>query len=219
MTEAEWLRCEEPAALLGYLRESITDRRLRLFACGCARAIWRLVDGSHCSRAVEVAERFADGQSTREQLTAAYRRASGATTAANKAAATTCEAVLGASAGIDCAACAADAVGLTDETAYLAETRKQARLWRDIVGNPFRPAPALDPAWLAWHDGAVPQLARVAYEDRRLPEGTLEPGRLAVLADALEDAGCGDADLLGHLRGSGPHVRGCWAVDLILGKE
>jgi hypothetical protein len=52
-----------------------------------------------------------------------------------------------------------------------------------------------------------------------MPSGHLDPARLAVLADALEDAGCADADLLGHLRGPGPHIRGCWAVDLLLGKE
>jgi hypothetical protein len=52
-----------------------------------------------------------------------------------------------------------------------------------------------------------------------MAEGTLDPARLTVLADALEDAGCTDADLLGHLRSPGPHVRGCWAVDLVLGKE
>ena len=62
------------------------------------------------------------------------------------------------------------------------------------------------------------RLASAAYEDRNLPEGTVDLVRLAVLADALEDAGCTDADLLGHLRGPGPHVRGCWAVDLILAK-
>jgi hypothetical protein len=64
----------------------------------------------------------------------------------------------------------------------------------------------------------VTPLASVAYEDRALPSGELDPARLSVLADALEDAGCTDPDLLGHLRSAGPHVRGCWVVDLILGK-
>ncbi len=102
--------------------------------------------------------------------------------------------------------------------AVAAERRAQCQLLRDLLGNPFRPVPAVDPAWLAWHGGAVSQLARAAYAERRLPEGELGPARLGVLADALEDAGCADADLLGHLRGPGPHVRGCWAVDLILSK-
>ncbi len=100
-----------------------------------------------------------------------------------------------------------------------AEAGRQTELLRDVVANPFRPAPAVDPAWLAWQGGVVRDQARAAYEHRRLPEGTLEPGRLAVLADALEEAGCADAELLGHLRGPGVHVRGCWALDLLLGRE
>jgi hypothetical protein len=100
-----------------------------------------------------------------------------------------------------------------------AEAAWQSELLRDVVANPFRPAPAVDPAWLVWQGGVVARLARDAYDDRRLPEGTLDPGRLAVLADALEDAGCGDAEVLGHLRRPGPHVRGCWALDLILVRE
>jgi hypothetical protein len=74
-------------------------------------------------------------------------------------------------------------------------------------------------SWLRWNGGTIVQLAQSAYEERHLPAGTLDNGRLAVLADALEEAGCTDADILGHLRGPGPHVRGCWAVDLLLGKS
>jgi hypothetical protein len=84
---------------------------------------------------------------------------------------------------------------------------RQASLLPDIFGRlSFRPV-ALDPAWTDWNSGIVIRLARVAYDERRLPEGTLEPGRLALLADALEDAGCIDADLLGHLRSPGPPRR------------
>jgi hypothetical protein len=71
---------------------------------------------------------------------------------------------------------------------------------------------------LSWNDSTVVRLAQAAYEERCLPGGELDNGRLAVLADALEEAGSTDADILGHLRGPGPHVRGCWVVDLILGK-
>jgi hypothetical protein len=83
---------------------------------------------------------------------------------------------------------------------------------RCIFGNPFRPAPPVDPAWPAWNGGSVRKLAEGIYEERAFD-------RLPVLADALEDAGCSDPSLLGHLRGPGPHVRGCWVVDLLLGKE
>jgi hypothetical protein len=65
----------------------------------------------------------------------------------------------------------------------------------------------------------VVALAQAAYEQRELPSGALDAARLAVLADALEEAGCTDADILNHLRSPSPHVRGCWAVDLTLGKE
>ncbi len=104
------------------------------------------------------------------------------------------------------------------QAAMDAETGWQAKLLRDVVANPFRPASIVDPAWLAWRGGVVRELARAAYEGRLLPEGTLEPARLAVLADALEEAGCDYAELLGHLRGPGVHVRGCHALDLLLGK-
>jgi hypothetical protein len=87
-----------------------------------------------------------------------------------------------------------------------------------VIGNPFHPA-ALDPSWLSWNGGAVVKLAQAAYDQRLLPSGELVAGRLAILADALEDAGCTVTDILDHLRGRGPHVRGCWAVDLLLGKE
>jgi hypothetical protein len=92
----------------------------------------------------------------------------------------------------------------------------QASLLRDLF-NPFRPVP-VDPAWLAWRGGAIPSLAQAVYEGRALPSGHLDAARLAVLADLLEEAGCADAELLGHLRGPGPHVRGCFAIDALLGK-
>jgi hypothetical protein len=88
-----------------------------------------------------------------------------------------------------------------------------------LVGNPFRPSPPVPPAVLAWNDGTVRLLAEVIDQERKLPEGAFDNSRLAILADALLDAGCDDEELLAHLHYSGPHVRGCWAVDLILGKS
>ncbi|MBI1913499.1 MAG: hypothetical protein HYS12_01905 [Planctomycetes bacterium] len=84
-----------------------------------------------------------------------------------------------------------------------------------MFGNPFRPV-ALD---LTWQTSTVVSLAQAAYEECILPAGTLDPDRLAVLADALEDAGCDNAEILDHLRGPGPHVRGCWPLDLLPGKQ
>jgi hypothetical protein len=89
--------------------------------------------------------------------------------------------------------------------------RHNASMRREIFGNPFRPV-AIAPAWLAWNDGTVPKLAQTIYDDRRFD-------LLPILADALEEAGCDHADILTHCRGPGPHVRGCWVVDLLLGKE
>jgi hypothetical protein len=90
----------------------------------------------------------------------------------------------------------------------------QADLLRDLFGNPFRPV-TLDPAWLT---PTVTGMAQAAYQERDLPSGHLDPARLAVLADALEEVGA-DRALLDHLRSTGPHIRGCFVVDVLLGKE
>jgi hypothetical protein len=92
-------------------------------------------------------------------------------------------------------------------------------LVRDIIGNPFRPLPSIDPAWLCWNDGTVQRLAAAIYEERSLPKGTLDNGRLAILADALEEADCDNEEVLSHLRQQGAsHYRGCWVIDLLLNK-
>ena len=77
-----------------------------------------------------------------------------------------------------------------------------------------------NPKWLAWNNGTVAKLATAIYEERELPSGALDNGRLCILADALEESGCHDAEILTHCRGlRSVHVRGCWVVDLLLGKE
>jgi hypothetical protein len=92
----------------------------------------------------------------------------------------------------------------------------QAALLRDLGGPlPFRPV-TIPSSVLAWNEGCVVKLAAAAYEER-LPEGVLDRHRLVVLADALEEAGCVE-ELPGHLRDPGPDYRGCWALDLLLGK-
>jgi hypothetical protein len=78
-------------------------------------------------------------------------------------------------------------------------------LVRDIFGNLFQPV-SVDPSWLS---STVVALARGAYEERSFD-------RLPILADALEEAGCADAELLGHCRSGGEHARGCWVVDAVL---
>jgi hypothetical protein len=100
-----------------------------------------------------------------------------------------------------------------------AECAAQAGLIRELFCDPFWATPIIDPVWLAWNDGTVKYLAEATYEHRSLPDGTLDRNRLAVLGDALEEAGCTDASLLAHLRSPGPHVRGCFALDAVLGKS
>lgn len=91
------------------------------------------------------------------------------------------------------------------------ERRELAVRVRDIFGNPFRLPPTLSPAWLQWNDGTVGRIAQAIYDEGRFED-------LPILADALEDAGCDNADILAHCRQPGEHVRGCWVVDVLLGK-
>jgi hypothetical protein len=111
--------------------------------------------------------------------------------------------------------------GQAAEAARSAEGGETATAWqwgllRDLF-DPFGRL-AAEPAWLAWSGGTVPRLAEEAYRQRLLPAGLLDPESLSVLADALEDAGCGDEGLLGHLRGPGPHLAGCRAIDALAGR-
>jgi hypothetical protein len=226
MTEAEWLACDDPKRMLKPLQGRASDRRLRLFACACCRAVWCYLSAPRSRGAVEVAERYADALATEAELQRAHVLADHAA-----------QQTLGRGGGrrFDRPLPPSEAKAL-----YAAQTAaphppflRGALAWvgwdgevrsrgpallRDLFGNPFRPV-ALDPAWLAWNSGTIPKLAQALYEDRELPSGHLDHHRLAVLADALEDAGCTDLDLLAHCRGEGPHVRGCWVVDLLLGKE
>jgi hypothetical protein len=107
---------------------------------------------------------------------------------------------------------------LNNEPRRASEQAAHLALVRCVFGNPFRPVP-IDPHWLKWNGGTIPKLAQEIYDERHLPEGTLDNNRLAVLADALEETGCADTDILDHCRKPGTHVRGCWVVDLLLGKE
>jgi hypothetical protein len=91
-------------------------------------------------------------------------------------------------------------------------------LLREVFANPLIMPPKIDPAWLRWQDGTVRSLAQAAYDGRRFPSGFLDNTRLAILADALKEAGCHDLAMLSHLRSGGDHVRGCFVVDALLEK-
>jgi hypothetical protein len=90
--------------------------------------------------------------------------------------------------------------------------QRQCQVLRDIFGNPVRPTPGVDPTWLAWNGSAVMKIVLAICQEGRF-------GDLPILGDALEDAGFSDAEILGHCRSSEEHVRGCWVVDLLLGKK
>jgi hypothetical protein len=185
------------------------------------------VPDDDCRQAVLVAERFADGNATDRERRAVRKMVATVKEAGNLAAINARGAAFDANektAGKrfffgSAATSAAEARAAkrregrwTDdryEVMLRAEEKAQADLLRCIVGLlPFRPV-TLRPAWLS---ATAKQLAVTIYEDRTFD-------RLPILADALEEAGCTDADVLAHCRGPGPHVRGCWALDLILGKE
>jgi hypothetical protein len=226
MTEAEWQACTNPKPMLEFLKGKASDRRSRLIAVTCCRRIWDLLTDERSRRAVEAAEQFADGEIDAQTLGAAYAAAWPVVTTASDQDYCPGQAALGAAAPqlvrltlyyVNKAAALTQAQHLTGAYEKLMQEGYAANcdLLRCIFGNPFQPVTA-DPAWLT---PTVTNLAEAAYEERQLPSGHLDAARLGVLADALEDAGCDNADVLHHLRGPGSHVRGCWAIDLLLGKE
>jgi len=224
MSEAEWAGSEDSYRMLRPCRRLIRyhPRKGWLFAAACCYHIWHLLADPRSRTAVELTAEYADGLASGEQLGVAARAASAAHQDAYLV-----KGKVGA-----CAEWAAEfaaspdawhAASRASNFAYVAaglgpgpEHAAQARLLRCIFGPlPFRDIPC-DPAW---RKATVLALAQSAYGNRCLPAGNLEADRLAVLADALEEAGCADAEILGHLRGPGVHVRGCWAVDLLLDKN
>jgi hypothetical protein len=101
------------------------------------------------------------------------------------------------------------------QTKSAAQKKLRLALARCVFGNPFRPV-RLDRGSIST---TIKALAQAAYEERHPSRKELDPTRLAILADALEEASCTDRDILDHLRSPGPHVRGCWALDLLTCRE
>ena len=211
------------ALFLEALAAGVSDRKLRLLSCACVRQMWQYLDDPRRRAAVETAERYADGHATEEQLAAAQSASRSASPLNAVDAATITMALVVGRAVFALTQTGGDRVWLA-RVVWKESARRSARVRRfrtallSCVVGP-RPLPTGNPAWLAWQGGAIAHLSQAAYEERQMPHGTFDNARLALLADALEDAGCTDAELLGHLRGPGPHVRGCWAVDLVLGKS
>jgi hypothetical protein len=228
VTEAEWLTCTDSKRMLDFAEGQLTARKIRLLAIGHCRLSWELLP-EQCRGSVEVAERFADGRATTEELEWAQWRANNVVEVLDGRCQQTesdeqlpftsseeeerynremeiCHKQLSAAASAyDCA------IPHLNVRHWDITGGQICDLIRDAVANPFRKAPAVNPCWLAWNGGTISKLAAAIYEDRAFD-------RLPLLADALEAAACRNAALLGHLRGPGPHCRGCWAVDLLLGK-
>ena len=211
MNEQDWLTCMDPIRMLDSLRGKISPRKLRLVAASSYRLIWHWIRDISSRRAIDVADQFADCLASGKELANAHAMAY--ITYLNSY-----QNSIFAYAVADEDAAHAATIAARD-VAVVRKVDPLAALVRDVIANPFRPLPLLDKTILAWSDGTIPRLAQTIYDDRSLPRGTLDAERLAILADALEDAGLTDAELLGHLRSPGPHFRGCWPVDLLLDRS
>jgi hypothetical protein len=225
MDERQWLEATDPAWMLEFLGDRAGQRKRRLFACACARRALRLQPNEALQAGLDIAEQFADGQAGEDDLESAHHvvrearsddhtdplRGNIGAAVQHALTASEPEAVSHAS---QCAIRAAiedmrrRRPGSVAQVSYTPEHAAQAALLRCLFGNPHRPV-RLDPAVPAWNDGTVVKLARAIDEARAFEQ-------LPILADALEEAGCTDAEVLGHCRQSGEHAHGCWVVDMVL---
>jgi hypothetical protein len=206
-------------------------RKLRLIAVALCRNTWDLLDDERSRKAVEIAERFADGLAddaalarAKTEAWSAYCRGDGPRVeAAQRSGRRPIDYGLADHAAgwvahkdpLQAARHTASSVGWVRHSATDKESIWQAfDLIRETFGNPFRPATFDD----AWRTPDVMSLAKGVYQERWLPSGWLDNVRVGVLTDAVEEAGCSEQSILAHLRARHAHVRGCWALDLILGK-
>jgi hypothetical protein len=221
MTEREWAKCRALQPMLQALRDKVSDRKWRLFLVACCREVWTSLTLPSAAGLVETAERFADGLATAEELASAERVLDLEFTRYCEERDIEDEAV---DAGSEPEVRAMTLALWTAQTdlwwavdsaasiTTLKEGRRRAGLLREIVGPCLFAGGNVARSWLSYNGGLVRKIAQGAYDERAFE-------RLPILADALEDAGCDNADLLRHCREPGEHVRGCWVVDLLLGKE
>lgn len=235
MNESEWLAATDPTPMVDFLKDKATDRKLRLLGVACCRRIEQpflrhepLPQWQNGGRlAVDTAERHADGQASDEELYNAGEEAEfcgGSEYNPFRYLTMTDRADLLQVAYVARNGLAGwellrlrdpdDPAHLTEESSVefdsinSQERIAQANLLRDIFGNPFRKVKFNK----KWRSSTVVALAKEIYEAKAFDQ-------LPILADALQDAGCENEDILTHCRGPGPHVRGCFVVDLLLGKS
>jgi hypothetical protein len=220
MTEAEWLACGSLNRMLAFLRGRISDRKLRLLMSLWARSRWEHPTEDRNRHSVIAGAEYPGGALGANAIAASHRAGREVTQ----------EALW--EIDIDEMIEEAQPVRLfrgahwaqvANEAAHspfhpaLAWDEDGEQDWRlrealrDLVGNPFQPT-HLEKSWRLWNDGTPMKIAQAIYDDHRFTD-------LPILADALEDAGCTDRHILDHCRSGGEHVRGCWVVDLLLGKE
>jgi hypothetical protein len=253
MTEDEWLTEASPYLMLQHLHqhEKVSrlpggQRRLRLFRCACCRSVWELFEDSRCCLAVEVTERFADGDASRAELAMARAGAEEAQRATGQRYhevgrlqgprgtlfrdALLCHSIAQ-------AAYWTAVSQFNDRVAHIVAMAAQSARWAEVVEGPSSPeavaARQREESVQAnllrdlfgnpfRQPSAIPP-AVLAWNDRivtRLAQTIYEDrafDHLPVLADALLEAGCDNEELLEHCRSQGPHTRGCWAVDLLTG--
>ncbi len=219
MTETEWVTATDPIPMLEFLLGKASDRKLRLVAIAHAHQAWgdyKIEETEAAWKTVEVAERYSDGLASGEQLQAAHQ-----VVLANRESDDLAIYFLNIYAGVASAVMVENAYTVAMQSDYAARTAPNAQtiinadrlercgLLRDIFSNPFRPV-AFDPEWRTSTAVAV---AQGMYESRDF-------SAMPILADALQDAGCDNDNILNHCRdANGVHVRGCWVVDLVLSKE
>ena len=246
MTEAEWLAGTDPQPMIEFLRRGASDRKVRLFAVACCRRVWASLEHEEFREAVRKAELFADGLVDRDEMDQAHGKAlaifgklrskdngpGGALTASAFPAPPKSVMERIADALDDpwwedeldkgdalgpafvtarhAARAAADLEGekhVFESPVAIAEQHEQAALVQCLFGNPFRPPPGRG----AWLTPAISALADAIYAQHAFD-------RMPQLGDALEAAGCADSGLIVHCRSGRVHARGCWVVDLLLGK-
>jgi hypothetical protein len=193
--------------MLEHVRDKASPRKVRLFACACVRRVWEMLPPGVCE-AVVIAERYADNQVERRELLRAARLTAMAMPLGPEGVAAVQASIHATAPNLTFAFHAATwALSAVGREGWCEELAVQCDLVRCIFGNPFR---TLDsPDWLKAETGR--QMARVIADEARLAD-------IPILADALEDAGCDDEEVLTHCR-HGMHARGCWVIDMILGTK
>jgi hypothetical protein len=227
MTEAEWLTStrlylmwETIPELIRRQKKTWWDRKYRLFGCACFRAIWDVLPDEVLHAAVVTAEKYADGKADntdlKEASDAIVRQShwlksvyvEGCIQLLRRTARTAAESHSNSSRWEKANPRLSKTEQEQEQRTQQSRLAVQREMLRDIFGNPFRPV-AFSPEWRT--DTAI-ALARTMYESR-------EFSAMPILADALQDAGCDNTDILAHCRDPKQvHVRGCWVVDLVLGR-